>query len=525
MKYSVENACEWLYPDSAGSGARSPAPLLAARGGTAAFQILLRDVPAGRITAAADPGFGWDLFLELPVRCPRNTGLRGFTVEDMADTWENAKAWCTREAPFFVYDALRVLPEEGLYVGEGTAAVYCSVTVPADAAPGIRPFGLTVTAGGESIRISGTLEVTRARVEAETLKITNWFNVMNIAKYHGAEPFGEEHWEMIRQYGQWMRRCRQNVFLLPASMIRTRRDENGKPCFDFSLIGRLIKMYLALGFTTPEADPILRRKSWGEDRFWVSTPDGDLPALSEEGYDYFSAYLSAWYAFLKENGWLDLVVQHVADEPHAGCAAEYRILSGIVRKFMPGVPLLDAVELPGLAGAVDIWVFKGNQYEENKEAFELQRRRGDELWHYSCCIPGGKYANRLLDLPLNRCRMLLWGNYVYHLPGFLHWGLNSVRGEDPFMDTSPQHGRENHYLPSGDTHCVYPVCGTRELCGSMRLEQLKGGAEEYELLTQLEKKDKPLADAIAESCFRRFDDCDNAAEMFEKARERLLRSF
>ena len=61
---------------------------------------------------------------------------------------------------------------------------------------------------------------------------------------------------------------------------------------------------------------------------------------------------------LKKNGWYDLSVQHVGDEPGPSKMNEYRILCGIVRKFMPGVtwawmlrtflPLLGMLPVVGL---------------------------------------------------------------------------------------------------------------------------------------------------------------------------------
>ena len=63
-------------------------------------------------------------------------------------------------------------------------------------------------------------------------------------------------------------------------------------------------------------------------------------------------------------------------------------MSGMVRKFMPDVPLIEAVETYDLAGAVDIWVPKNVFYQENQKEFEKIRTLGDKLWFYTCCFPG-----------------------------------------------------------------------------------------------------------------------------------------
>lgn len=46
--------------------------------------------------------------------------------------------------------------------------------------------------------------------------------------------------------------------------------------------------------------------------------------------------------------------------------------------------------------------------------------------------------NRFLDIPLLKTRFLHWGNYLYKMNGYLHWGLNYyLEGQDPFELTNP----------------------------------------------------------------------------------------
>lgn len=165
--------------------------------------------------------------------------------------------------------------------------------------------------------------------------------------------------------------------------------------------------------------------------------------------------------------------------------------------------------------SVDIWVPKNSYYQEHQEEFEVHRRFGDTLWCYTCCFPGGHYMNRLLDMPLIRTRLLHWGNYLYNLVGYLHWGFNHYKPEqDPFEETSP--GR----LPPGDTHIVYP--GPEGPWGSVRLEAMAAGIEDYELLRRLESKDKDLAHKIVHSCLRSFSDADEDPAKFSETHRRLL---
>jgi len=196
----------------------------------------------------------------------------------------------------------------------------------------------------------------------------------------------------------------------------------------------------------------------------------------------------------------------------------------MIRKLLPGVPLADAVELPELGGALDIWVPKNSYYQQHRDAFDRHREKGDTIWCYTCCIPGGRFMNRFLDTALIRTRLIHWGNFLFDLPGFLHWGLNQYRpGQDPFENTTPVHGDDGEtFLPSGDTHIVYP--GDDGPWSSVRLEAMGMGVEDYELLRQVESSDSDLAHQIATKSVRSFDDYDEDAESLARCRLELLKA-
>lgn len=519
MNCFVESMNTWLYPHENTTGRKTAVPALkAARGGSTGFQIYLDGLQAGsRMTvrfATAGGGLQTEAFRLLPVTVEQNTGVRGFTAD-----WETAADYATRRAPFEVYDAAAPVAWEGFSVSGDCAAIYISLRFDRAAAPGIYEGTVHIACGDEKAAINFAVTAADVVLPEETLKMTNWFSLENMAAAHGVDEWSEEHWRLIEAYGRQMRRIHQNVFWVPWDTVDVKKTAEGWQ-FDFSKTERLIRLYLGLGFRTIEGSPLYSRESWDAAEFGLGTPAGRVPALSEEAYDLAAALLTAWRDFLQEHGWYERLIQHVGDEPHEKAAQEYRILTGIVRKHLPGVPLIEAVETYELAGAVDIWVPKNNYYAENRDAFEAYRAKGDEIWFYTCCIPGGHYANRLLDLPLLRARMLHWGNWRYRLPGFLHWGLNHWEaGKNPFTDTCPGNGPVNR-LPAGDQNILYPLGG--EVIGSMRAEMMKCGSEDYELLALLASRGEEAADAVCGLVFRAFDDCDNTPEVFEAAHDRLL---
>ena len=111
---------------------------------------------------------------------------------------------------------------------------------------------------------------------------------------------------------------------------------------------------------------------------------------------------------IERGRWRDRYLQHVTDEPIRANAADYRIFVGMVRKYMPGIPILDATMDTTMAGSVDIWCPQAPEYQRHRDTFEAVRAAGDRVWFYTCCFPGGPWLNRLLDMELLRPALFGW---------------------------------------------------------------------------------------------------------------------
>jgi hypothetical protein len=518
MQYHIASANDWLYPDSEIPPERvDTVHLSCARGGTCAAQILLKDVPVGVLL---NTRFGGDLAPEvcqlIDVAVNYNTRDFGFTVRE----GDEPAVDVTRQVPFRVYDALKPIPDGTETRGE-TEALYLRWDIPRDIEPGLHRNMFAVSTGDQHIQMLVDIEVAAVTLpECETLRIVNWFSTATMHTRHGLEPWSEEHWDMIRTYGELMRRGHQTDFI-PTVGFDVTENGDGTLSFDFSRIERLIRLFFDLGFQWINGTHVAGRVDFNAPEFVLTRLGEQVKATGPEGYTYLAQYLSAWYSFLERNGWLDRIVQHVADEPTEHSAQDYRVLSGIVRKFMPSVPILDALAQPELGGSVDVWVPIENQLDERLDEFIAHQKLGDELWYYTCCIPGGKYLNRLLDMPLIRCRYLHWANYRYGLTGYLHWGLNQFRtDQDPFEDTCGVHGGDEPWLPAGDTHVVYP--GDDGPMSSARFEAEAMGAEDFELLKIVAASNPDRADEICQSCFRAFRDYSEDVAVFDEAHKALL---
>ena len=69
------------------------------------------------------------------------------------------------------------------------------------------------------------------------------------------------------------------------------------------------------------------------------------------------------------------------------------------------------IEIYFVEDALDIYVPKDHYYQLNKNDFEALRDEHNELWFYTCNMPGGRFLNRHIDAPLLNTRLLHWGNY------------------------------------------------------------------------------------------------------------------
>lgn len=228
---------------------------------------------------------------------------------------------------------------------------------------------------------------------------------------------------------------------------------------------------------------------------------------SPEGNDLLALTCRQLMEEIKANGWEKRWIQHVTDEPIPENAQDYRVLTGMVRKYMPGIPTIDAVMDTNLAGSVDIWVPKVHEYQQQREFYEAQRKNGDRIWVYTCLHPGGKWLNRTMDFEPLRPLLIGWACAKFGIDGFLHWGLNQWN-EDPFTVGNQKHGGEGdeRRLPAGDTHIAYDGDLATGPWPSQRMEAHRIGLEDLELWRALQRKDAALAEELMAAVCRGFDD-------------------
>ncbi len=384
-----------------------------------------------------------------------------------------------RTAPFYAPDPLLDVEAVDVKSGE-TQPCYFLVYVPKDAEPGNYTGRITVSSDEWEASLEVVLQVYPITLpDRRSLYVTNWFSLENIASFYGVELWSEDFWTVFEKWIALMAKYRQNVFWIPIDTIRIRVEDDGYK-FDFSIFDRYVELLLKYNADRIEITHVAYFKTWGGREllfreFNVADPNGVVKR--ESGRKILPLLLPALENHLKEKGWLDMAMIHIADEPTEDGLENWIEASEFVHRYAPGIKRIDAVETIGFNGFLEVWVPTLHHFNDWMDGY-VKAMNEHEVWFYTCCNPTGRYPNRFLDFPLLKTRILHWLNYAYGLKGYLHWGFNWW-GRDPFGELNPN-------LPPGDTHIAYP--GRDGPLASLRLEAMRDGLEDYEYLKLLEEE-------------------------------------
>ena len=537
MRYDIVDSLDWLFTDSTPrTRPVTIASLLAPRGGRPGFQVLLEGVPEGTKVRFGSRGLADDrghrikgvagnLLHSVPVEY--NTGEDGFTARNRP-----CAEGVSRKAPFRCFDVIEPITARTRTWEKEPAAFYVEVAVPRSARPGTYSGEVGIGAGNQAITIPVQLEVAAVRLPNQSaLSLTTHYNTETMASYHGLKLWSPDHWRMIRKYADMMVAYHHDTFITPLSMTISKKGADGRWTFNFRRLERLMRTMIDAGMTQIESGHLGGCERWGASEIYL----GISPELRErkirlaapEAQEFLAQFLPAWRTFLERRGWYEMVCQHVSDEPTEGALPDFMAGACAVRKYLPGVPIMEPVEFPHLGAGMDWWIPKIDHYERDRKVYEAHRAHGDQIWCYTCCKPGGRFMNRLLDFPLLRTRLLAWGCAKYDMAGYLHWALNNWRKDrSPFEHsvgvkaTLEPDGSSND-IPAGDRYIVYP--GPHGPWSSMRFEAQREGWEDHALLMRARKRLGPERfDALLSKTVRGFSYFTDDPAAFRREYRALL---
>lgn len=426
-----------------------------------------------------------------------------------------------------------LLESATLIVAAGHAQpVWITVEIPADAPAG--PHRFSVELQSKTFKVSHPLEIHVHPVtvpKERSLFVTNWMfygkKLLEHSKIEGG-PYSEAGWEFVRAIARNQAEHRANVFLTNTYALTQYKQNEGRIEFDFSRFDTWVEIFFKEGFRIIEGSHLAHRRGKWTEPFTTQVKkimDGKIvdewcATDSADADEFYGRFFAALHAHLKEKGWDDRYVQHVADEPVKANFPSFLAGARLVRRYMPGIKTIDAIEagksMKELEGQVDIWVPVIQQHDPNFHS-------GKEVWIYTCVQPQGEHANRFIEQPLVKPRLLHWLNYKLKATGYLHWGFNAYYQDvDPYADVERPLHKGGPLLPAGDSWLVYPKPGG--VIDSIRHEAMRDGIEDYELLKLLHRKDpKSAQDLVNDPEFRLTKSyAESNLEVFHRLRLHLL---
>ena len=365
---------------------------------------------------------------------------------------------------------------------------------------------------GETVNtLSYQIEVLPIFAEETNLKTTNWMHYDGIEAQHGVELFSEEFYEVFKGYLREYVRGGNNMLLTPlftppldtkvggerrtAQLVGVKRTGENAYEFDFSKLDQFIRFALGHGIKYIEFSHLFTQ--WGGKacpKIIAQTESGKTEKIfgwetasdSDEYFAFLDVFLKELVAFVKKNGWSEICYFHVTDEPGLVHLEIYKKLQTFVKERIGDMRIMDALSNYEFyqKGGVEVPV----PLTAHFKAFENKGIK--ELFSYYCCGPYNEYySNRMLNMPLQRTKIIGAQLYETNVQGFLHWGFNfyntafSLEEIDPYADTSA-----GGIFPSGDAFVAYPDrTGKGGACGSLRLETLGEAFFEYRVMLTLEK--------------------------------------
>ncbi len=260
-----------------------------------------------------------------------------------------------------------------------------------------------------------------------------------------------------------------------------------------------------------------------------------------KNHNYNNDTIQSAYEFLSQKQeWLDKSYFYIVDEPGSQEALDrINAVGEQLKEYFPGYKMMAPMHLnyalnadctedyiSYIQDAINVWCYKPYFYttfaeyrydpslayrmsagiEKNLGTFgermEQEQAEGDELWWYVTRRPENPEITLLMDTESIRHRILFWQQKLYNVDSFLYYLVND------WYEISENNGlNKKHETASGADYFDCYGNGVLIYCGqdfdvyggvgSLRLENVRDGIEDFEYLTMLEDTyGKDITDAL-----------------------------
>ena len=405
------------------------------------------------------------------------------------------------------YENVKAVGETG-FDANSNQGLYVSFDVPSDQSAGTYSGSLQVTIGGETKTIPTTLRVANAKISKETHTQSVFLNEWYF--YRGELDETEEMYDAYNQMLFDYRLGCNNVILgerdveyyaekvceyaqipeCPAYNIphffKVCSESNpymlnGKPitisnAYDPDLLQLYMKTIAYKGLEKG-IDPFKKAVIYGYDE-----PELNL------GVNGAKNAIPQWSYIVRQCK--NIVIEELqSDETIANKELLATILDSLdkVPHLLTQCTFLDIEYDLETMDMVYCPEFQFIQTQEVQDQYRLAE--DNQLWWYGCSAPDYPYPSYHIDDTLLSARVLSWMQADYHIQGNLYWASNfystSVDGKEvelDYYDTGMRCSNTN-----GEGFLMYPGAkyGVYGPLPSVRLEQIRDGLEEYEMIYAL----------------------------------------
>lgn len=454
-------------------------------------------------------------------------------TENSKGSWQHLLAEPTTSNPIDFPDILSNEPTISVNANE-TQPIWITTYIPKNTTQGTYHGTITIstTLGSTTVPISlEVYDVTIPDTADSEFDIIFWQQLTEIwnrseddlfsnnayATQYDVERWTPEWWEIMDKMAIIMNEHRHNtLFVSVPSLLAQAGSYFNSPTdyhFDWSKFDQFIQLFKDRGVN----------KVWGANltqpssgNAFIIVPDGNggYKSVIEGHYldshvqDYFDALIPELVAHLNEKGWLDNWLQSCSDEP--GTAAKQAVYRHMKARWKAADPNIKVGDAYWKSSVIDFMVDEDVDYhvpvlsiirDDTLAKFDSELNKGKRLYLYTMgSAPQKGHLNRELDLPVWNPRLIPWFAYKNGASGYLHYAWNVWRNLKGSELVDPA-----KFKYKADRNTVHPDYANKTVKLSMRYENDRDGAEDYELFKILEAIDKEAANDLVNSVIQSKD--------------------
>lgn len=356
-----------------------------------------------------------------------------------------------------------------------------------------------------------------------------WQNPFAVARYHGVNPWSDEHMKALKPYMELYRDAGGKVITASiihkpwngqthdyfASMINWVKKIDGSWEFDYTIFDQWVQFMMDLGIDSQincySMVPWKLSFHYFDEAYNITKTIDAKPG--EKAYEeLWTTMLKSFAAHLKEKGWFEKTYISMDERPMDVMLETIKV----IKKADPNFKISHAGALHEelIEELDDYCVALRMKYTD--EMLAKRKAEGKITTFYTSCEE--PYPNTFTFADPADAEWLGWYAAKANLDGYLRWALNSWVIE-PLLDS------RFHTWAAGDTYLIYPGGRT-----SIRFERLNEGIQAYEkiniLRDEFKKHNNKTALHDIERAMKLIDDKTldkiSSSEAIKKA-ERILK--